>query len=173
MNGAGMTSRRHLECSPTPSTIGTGILQHGSALNVTVTSAAPADVSRLVLDSTVLIDALRGKPVAERIAGLRRTGIEPWVCVISVEEIWRGLRPSEEPIVRRLFNGLRLTPLGLAEGVRAGTWRREFAERGVTLHQADCLIAAAAAGVGASLATANVDDFPMSEVAVEHWASIS
>jgi hypothetical protein len=34
------------------------------------------------------------------------------------------------------------------------------------------LIAAAAAGVGASLATANVADFPMSEVAVEHWPSI-
>jgi predicted nucleic acid-binding protein len=126
-------------------------------------------VGRLVLDSTVLIDALRGKPVAERIVGLRRTGTEPWVCVISVEEIWRGLRPSEEPAVRRLFNGLRLAPLGLAEGIQAGTWRREFGERGVTLHQADCLIAAAAAGVGASLATANVDDFPMPEVEVEHW----
>jgi predicted nucleic acid-binding protein len=123
----------------------------------------------LLLDSTVLIDALRGKTAAEKIAGLRRTGTEPWVCVISVEEIWRGLRPSEEPTVRRLFNGLRLAPLGTAEGMRAGTWRREFAERGITLHQADCLIAAAAIGVGASLATANVGDFPMSDVTVEHW----
>jgi predicted nucleic acid-binding protein len=126
-------------------------------------------MARLVLDSTVLIDALRGKPAAARIAQLRRTGTEPWVCAISVEEIWRGLRPSEEPAVRRLLGALRLAPLGLAEGIRAGTWRREFAERGVTLHQADCLIAAAAAGVGASLATANVADFPMSEVVVEHW----
>jgi hypothetical protein len=123
----------------------------------------------LLLDSTVLIDALRGKTAAEKIAGLRRNGTEPWVCVISVEEIWRGLRPSEEPTVRRLFNGLRLAPLGTAEGMRAGTWRREFAERGITLHQADCLIAAAAIGVGASLATANVGDFPMSDVTVEHW----
>jgi predicted nucleic acid-binding protein len=127
-------------------------------------------MARLALDSTVLIDALRGKPAAARIAQLRRSGTEPWVCVISVEEIWRGLRPSEEPAVRRLFGALRLAPLGLAEGIRAGTWRREFAERGVTLHQADCLIAAAAAGVGASLATANVADFPMSDVVVEHWA---
>lgn len=95
------------------------------------------------------------------------------MCVISIEEIWRGLRPSEEPAVRRLFNGLRLAPLSVAEGIRAGIWRREFAERGVTLHQADCLIAAAAAGVGAALATANVADFPMSEVPVEHWPSIT
>jgi predicted nucleic acid-binding protein len=126
-------------------------------------------VGRLLLDSTVLIDALRGKPAAREVAALRRTGTEPWVCAISVEEIWRGLRPPDEPAVRRLFNGLRVAPLGVAEGMRAGAWRREFARRGVTLHQADCLIAAASVGIGARLATANVDDFPMAELTVEHW----
>ena len=127
-------------------------------------------MSRLLLDSTVLIDALRGREAARRLAGLRRVGTEPWVCAISVEEIWRGLLPREEPIARRLFSGLRLAPLGVSEGVRAGTWRREFARRGVTLHQADCLIAAAALGVDAALATANVADFPMPELTVELWA---
>ena len=43
------------------------------------------------------------------------------------------------------------------------------AAAGTTLHQADCLIAAAAVGISASLATANVQDFPMSEVRVEAW----
>lgn len=130
-------------------------------------------MARLLLDSTVLIDALRGRPAAARVAGLRRIGTEPWVCAISVEEIWRGLRPDEEAVVRRLFNGLRVAPLGVAEGVLAGTWRRRHAERGVTLHQADCLIAAAAAGIGASLATANVEDFPMADLDVEHWPTNS
>src|SRR5882724_6115480 len=127
------------------------------------------NMSRLLLDSTVLIDALRGRAAADRLAGLRRVGTEPWVCAISVEEIWRGLRPREEGIARRLFSGLRLAPLGQSEGVRAGTWRRELAKNGVTVHQADCLIAAAAVGIGASLATANVADFPMAELSVEHW----
>src|SRR5687768_3353822 len=67
-------------------------------------------VARLLLDSTVLIDALRGTPTAERVAALRRAGVEPWVCAISVEEIWRGLRSSEESRVRRLFQGLRVAP---------------------------------------------------------------
>ena len=128
---------------------------------------------RLLLDSTVLIDALRGRSAATRLARLRRTGAEPWVCVISVEEIWRGLRSHEEPVARRLFAGLRLAPLGVTEGMRAGTWRREFAQRGVTLHQADCLIAAAAVGIAASLATANVSDFPMAELSVDHWPAES
>jgi predicted nucleic acid-binding protein len=127
----------------------------------------------LLLDSTVLIDALRGRPAAERLVGLRRLGVEPWVCAISVEEIWRGLLRGEEPRARRLINALRLAPLGMAEGGRAGSWRREFAGRGVTLHQADCLIASAAVGVGAALATANVADFPMADLAVEHWPSDS
>ena len=126
-------------------------------------------MARLLLDSTVLIDALHGRSAAGRVAGLRRTGTEPWVCVISVEEIWRGLRPGEESSAGRLFNALRLAPLGVAEGIRAGVWRRTFAERGVTLHQADCLIAAAATGIGATLAMANVRDFPMTEVNVQHW----
>ncbi|HUR48014.1 MAG TPA: PIN domain-containing protein [Acidimicrobiales bacterium] len=128
-------------------------------------------MARLLLDSTVLIDALRGMPAATRLAGLRRTGTEPWVCAISAEEIWRGIRPDEEVVARRLFSGLRFAPLGTNEGIRAGAWRRGHAERGVTLHQADCLIAAAALGVGASLATANVADFPMPELTVEHWPS--
>ncbi|CAN5526870.1 MAG: PIN domain-containing protein [Iamia sp.] len=126
-------------------------------------------MGRLLLDSTVIIDALRGRPAAARLAGLRRRGVEPWVCVISVEEIWRGIRPGEEPTAQRLFQGLRLAPLGVAEGTRAGGWRREAARRGITLHQADCLIAAAAVGVGADLATANVADFPMERLTVEHW----
>ena len=126
-------------------------------------------MARLLFDSTVLIDALRGRPAATRLAALRRTGTEPWACVISVEEIWRGLRPGEEIVARRLFNGPRLAPLGVSEGMRAGAWRRAFARQGVTLHQADCLIAAAAAGVNAALATANVDDFPMTEINVQLW----
>lgn len=128
-------------------------------------------MSRVLLDSTVLIDALRGRTAAARVAGMRRSGHEPWVCAISIEEIWRGVRPGEEPVVRRLFSGLRVAPLGVAEGMRAGAWRRDLAERGTTLHQADCLIAAAAVGIGASLATANVGDFPMPELVVEHWPS--
>jgi len=126
-------------------------------------------VARLLLDSTVLIDALRGRPAAGRVASLRRAGVEPWVCALSVEEIWRGLRSREEGAASQLFRGLRLAPLGVAEGTRAAAWRRGHAEHGVTLHQADCLVAAAAVGIGATLATANITDLPMSDLVVEHW----
>jgi predicted nucleic acid-binding protein len=79
------------------------------------------------------------------------------------------LRPSEESAGRALFGGLQVIPIGRREGWLAGTWRREFALKGVTLSQADCLIAAVALSAGALLATGNPDDFPMSGVSVEHW----
>ena len=126
-------------------------------------------MARVLLDSTVLIDALRGHGAADWVRQMRRVGDEPWVCAISVEEIWRGALAEEEPTIRRLFRGLRCAPLGVAEGERAGRWRRELAATGVTVHQADCLIAAASVGIGGRLATGNPDDFPMSEVVVDHW----
>lgn len=136
---------------------------------MTIGAQGEAGPLKLLLDSTVLIDALRGRPAALRVAGLRRQGVEPWTCAICVEEIWRGLRHDEQHVASRLFRGLRIAPLGATEGAVAGRWRRDFASRGVTLHQADCLIAAAATGVGAALATANVADFPFAELTVDHW----
>jgi len=124
----------------------------------------------VLLDTTVLIDALRGRPgTIERLARIRRDGDLPFTCAINVEEVFRGLRPAETKVASDLFLGLRLAPLRLEEGERAGIWRRDFAERGVTLTQADCLVAAAAVGVSARLATGNVRHFPMPELAVEEW----
>ena len=122
-----------------------------------------------VLDSTVLIDFLRGRPVVERVMALREAGDVAATTAINVDEIVRGLRSGEEPAVRSLFEGLAVLPIGRRAGWQAGVWRREFAARGVTLYQADCLVAAAAWAHKAVLVTGNPKDFPMDEVAVEHW----
>jgi predicted nucleic acid-binding protein len=124
---------------------------------------------RLLLDTTVLIDALRGRPAVRRVRRLRDASGVPWVCAINVEEVLRGASNEEEALAVRFLEGMHLAPLGRAEGVRAGAWRRDYAREGVTLSQADCLIAAAAVGVGARLATGNPKHFPMPELDVEHW----
>ena len=123
----------------------------------------------VVLDTTVLIDYLRGRPVVARIDALRDRGDVAYTTAINVEEVVRGLRPNEEPAARMLFDGLGIVPLGRSEGHQAGEWRRRFAKSGVTLSQADCLIAAAAQTAAAVLATGNPDHFPMKEVMVDHW----
>jgi len=123
----------------------------------------------VLLDTTVLIDVLRGRAAAARILALRALGDRPYVCAINIEELFRGAKPNEESSVSRLLNGLRVAPLGRVQGEQAGRWRRQFARRGISLSQADCLVAAAAIGVGARLATGNPRDFPMPELVVDHW----
>lgn len=125
----------------------------------------------LLLDTTVLIDVLRGRPAAHRVLTLRRGGTVPTTSAINIEEIVRGLREREHSIADQLFAGLLVLPIDRPQAELAGKWRRDFAARGVTLHQADCLIAAAAVTAGARLATANVNDFPMADLVVEDWPS--
>jgi predicted nucleic acid-binding protein len=124
---------------------------------------------RLLLDTTVLIDALRGRPAAQRLRDLRDSQQAPWICAINVEEVLRGTRDQEDTVVMRFLEGLHLAPLGRAEGVRAGCWRKHYARKGITLSQADCLIAAATVAVNARLATGNPKHFPIDDLDMEHW----
>jgi predicted nucleic acid-binding protein len=123
----------------------------------------------LLLDTTILIDALRGRPAATRLKQLREGVHVPWICAVNADEVMRGTPSEKQAVVERFLTGLQLAPLGRAEGEQAGRWRRDYASRGVTLSQTDCLIAAAAMGVGARLATGNPTHFPMPELEVEHW----
>jgi predicted nucleic acid-binding protein len=122
-----------------------------------------------VLDSTVLIDYLRGRPAVERVSALRESGDIPATTAINVEEIVRGLRPTEAEAATRLFSGLVVLAVDLAAAWQAGEWRRASAARGVTLWQADCLIAATSMINGAALATGNPKDFRMEGLEVAYW----
>jgi predicted nucleic acid-binding protein len=127
-------------------------------------------VAAVLLDTTVVIDLLRGREgAAARLRSLREAGDSAHVCAITVEETVRGLRPREREAARALFDGLRMVPLGTEEGWQAGEWRREHARRGRALTQADCLVASAALAIDARLATGNPKDFPMAELDVDHW----
>lgn len=123
----------------------------------------------IVLDTTVLIDVLRGRAAVDRLRVLRRHGLPLLTTSINVEEIVRGLRPNEEAAAKALFAGMLVLPIREAEGTLAGRWRRDHAARGVTLRQADCLVAACAVTADARLGTGNAKDFPLPELEVEHW----
>ena len=122
-----------------------------------------------VLDSTVLIDFLRGLPAVGRVLALRASGDVPATTAINVEEIVRGLRAEETEAARKLFSGLIVLPVDMRSAWQAGTWRRTFAARGVTLFQSDCLVAATTWANDGALTTGNPKDFPMRELTVEHW----
>jgi hypothetical protein len=128
-------------------------------------------MAAVLLDTTVLIDYLRGREGArDRLRAVRERGDDAYVCAISVEEVTRGIHPREDDAIIELLDGLLVAPLRVAEGRLAGYWRRSLARRGRTLTQSDALVAAASVGVGARLATGNPKDFPMRGVEVEHWS---
>lgn len=126
-------------------------------------------MARFVLDTTVLIDASRGRAAAGRVAAAVSAGEQMMTSAISVEEFVRGLRAGEEDRVERLVRSLRVLPVTEVEARTSGRWRFEYARRGRTLSQPDCLIAATALTHDAALCTGNVKDFPMPGVRVEHW----
>jgi predicted nucleic acid-binding protein len=117
---------------------------------------------RVLLDTSVLIDVLRGDHRAVSVLkDLVRSGDEPWAVTISRTEIAAGMRDGEEERVDALFRALRwldvTTEVADAAGTLARTYRRSHS--GIDL--ADYLIAAAAHALGARLLTQNVRHFPM------------
>ena len=128
----------------------------------------------IVLDSTVLIDFLRGHPAVRRVLSLRDTGDVPATTAINVEEIVRGLRPNEHAAADQLFSALLVIEINREIAQLAGAWRRDASALGITLAQADALIGAAAASRGAILATGNPKDFapvgyPLTGLIVDPW----
>jgi predicted nucleic acid-binding protein len=115
----------------------------------------------VVLDTTVLVDQLRGSEKAfEYLAGLED---RPICSEITRIEVMQGLRSSERRGANKLFAMVTWVPVDQTVARRAGElgrrWRRSH--RGIGL--ADLTIAATAEELGVGLATQNIKHFPMFE----------
>lgn len=88
-------------------------------------------------------------------------------CCVNVAEVERGIRPRERKAVSALLKRLDYLDTSREAAMRAGRYQSTFAQRGVTIHTPDALIAGTARAHGAVLVTDNVEDFPMHDVRVE------
>lgn len=122
-------------------------------------------MSTYLLDTSVLIDALRGvHGRAEELARLVEDGHLLACSVITVAEIYAGMRPRERAATEALLDSLETCDVTRQIAERAGLLRRSWAARGKTLALADLLIASTALGLGLVLVTDNIRDFPMQEL---------
>jgi predicted nucleic acid-binding protein len=121
-------------------------------------------MSKVVLDTDVLIDLLRGKEASRTFLQELSSRSVPCSSVISVAEIYAGMRSEEQVLTANLLDGLVILPVTREIAEMAGYFKRRTKSRKLEL--ADCLIAATALVEGASVATGNAKDYPMPEVTV-------
>lgn len=115
----------------------------------------------VLLDTTVLIDVLRGdEPAVEYLLGL---GEVPTCSEVTRVEVLRGLRSAERGHAERLFLRLRWAPVDEAVARAAGDIGRRLRRSHARLGVADLIIAATAEELGMELATTIVRHFPMFE----------
>jgi predicted nucleic acid-binding protein len=118
---------------------------------------------RLVLDTSVLIDHLRGRPAAatELIANSLTRGDELWSSQLVRLEVLAGMRPNEERATRDLLRLIAWADVDDTLAEAAGALGRQYlpAHRGIDT--VDLVVAALTMHLGATLKTTNVRHFPM------------
>jgi len=118
----------------------------------------------IVLDSTVLIDLLRGNPAAHRALEEVSSRQERKMCsVVSKVELLAGMRTHEESDIRVFFRTLESIPVDDDIAELAGTMASQFLRAYPGVDTEDYIIAATTMHYNASLWTLNVKHFPMFE----------
>ena len=120
---------------------------------------------RLLLDSSVLIDALRLRRGRRQwLAGLVRGGHTLATSALNLAEVYAGMRPEEEARTQAFLNALECHAITPNVAQTAGKLKRQWEQKGRTLTLADTLIAAVALEQGCPLLTDNRKDFPMPQL---------
>ena len=118
-----------------------------------------------LLDTSVIIDALNRKRNRwQLLASLVESGETLACSMVTVTEIYAGLRPPESEPTRTFLEGLEHYGIDWELARYAGLLKNEWAQKGRTLAIADVLIAATALAHKLVLMTDNRKDFPMPQL---------
>ena len=121
-------------------------------------------MSKVLFDTDILIDILRGREAIRTFLLDLTDHSVPCCSVISVAELYAGMRPEEKHATDILLDALVIVPVTQEIAETAGRFKRRMKSRRLEL--ADCLIAATAFVEGVTLATGNTKDYPMPEITV-------
>jgi predicted nucleic acid-binding protein len=116
----------------------------------------------IVLDTTVLVDEIRGNPAARvALGGIREAGEQPAASVVSKTELLAGHREHEDVALHHLFRAITWIPVDDEIAERAGEFANAFVRSHRSVGTVGFVIAATADVLDAELWTLNVRHFPM------------
>ena len=115
----------------------------------------------VLVDTSVLIDYLRGHPDAADLLERERAAEALHASEITRLEVLAGMRPVEEPQTRSLLATLRWHPIDAEMAEKAGELGRSWLPSHHNMDGADLAIAATTILLDARLLTLNVRHFPM------------
>jgi predicted nucleic acid-binding protein len=123
----------------------------------------PAEPVRLVLDTSVLIDHLRGRPRAATtlIPNAIARGHELWSSEAVRAELLAGMRLEEEGATRALMGLISWVEVDEGVAEAAGALGRRYLRSHPGIDVADLIVAALAQQLRADLKTTNVKHYPM------------
>jgi predicted nucleic acid-binding protein len=118
---------------------------------------------RLVLDTSVLIDHLRGRPQAATalIPNAIARGDELWSSQVVRAELLAGMRADEEVATRDLLRLITWVDVDESMSEAAGALGRRYLRSYPGIEVADLLVAALVQHLDGELKTTNVKHFPM------------
>jgi predicted nucleic acid-binding protein len=120
---------------------------------------------KLLLDTSILIDVLRGRNRRrEWLAELVRGGHTVSTTALNIAKICAGMKAAEEARTEALLSGLELHELNGSSARLAGRLKNTWARKGQTLTLSDTIVAAITIERGCALLSDNRKDFPMPEV---------
>jgi predicted nucleic acid-binding protein len=121
-------------------------------------------VSRILLDTDVLIDVLRARHVTQAFLLDLTREATPCCSAVTVGELYAGMRESERGATAALIESLVILPVTRQIAEIAGDLRRSVRRSGATI--ADCLIAATGIVDAMPVATGNVKHFRLPGVTI-------
>jgi predicted nucleic acid-binding protein len=115
----------------------------------------------VVVDTSILVDVLRGEPAAAAVLREARASGPLHASEVTRLEVLAGMRAPEERSTRTLFGAFSWHPLDEGVAEIAGELGRQWLPGNRGIDSADLAIAATAIMLDARLVTRNVNHFPM------------
>lgn len=121
-----------------------------------------------LLDTTALINIFRADEKTVSLLEKLHEDAPLAVCPVNIAEIYAGIRPREKKTVEEFLRTLEYYEISYEAAKLAGSYKLQYAQKGITLALDDMLIAATVVENNLTLVTNNKKHYPMVKNIIEH-----